>query len=89
MKLDFLYKFASSAGKKYARGSAVVFTGVNIIDFYQNGYMQGWRNMGGKIVVSAGWPVMLPLMAIISGCPTDKQCTYSVIGLWAALLILP
>lgn len=90
MKFDFLYNFALCAGKKYARGCAVVFTGLNIIDFYQNGYLEGYKNMEGKLVISGGWPVSLPFISL-AGSTSEKErpYVYGTMCLWAALLILP
>ena len=81
MKYNFLYKFTAIAAKKYAKGCAVVFTGLNIMDLAQNGHKDFIHNMASKLVLTAAWPVTLPLMAGMCG-------SSGALGLWLALLIL-
>lgn len=86
MKKEFL-NILSRIGKVYFRGTAVVFTSINLVEIYNYGYKKINDNIEGKIVISAGWPVTLPIISVMGA--SDKPYSYGTLFLWSILFVLP
>jgi hypothetical protein len=82
-----LIKVVKHVGKVYARGFVTMFTITNIVDVYKNGKKKIFDDVESKVVISAGWPVILPLMSVMGA--SDQPQALGVLMFWALLIILP
>lgn len=74
-------------GKIYLRGASITFLGsssLSLLYSYNNPRIKFSDSLTGITVMSAGWPVVFPYMAMFSG---DKSIY--VIGFWLALILIP
>lgn len=82
-----LLKIGRHVGKVYIRGFAVFFSICNIGDIYNKKDIR--EEIHGKLVLSAAWPVTVPIIMFGHWKENEKPIKYGIQFLWLLLLIAP